>query len=153
MQLRSQAVTIVITMAFLIIFIPTLFKREPKQLNKPLTIPYSPFPLTPDQLSLGLSNTDQSFKNLFKLPPGPAQAWVLQVADFKENSSAYAQVQSLRNKGFKAYMCQVIAATGTITRVFVGPEIKYEQIKKLEIQLNKAMQFKSNAVAFDPLLL
>lgn len=79
----------------------------------------------------------------------------MQVADFKlqENVAANALMQSLRQKGFKTYMRQVIISTGPVIRVFVGPEIKSVTIKTLADRLNKETQLKPLMTAFDPLLL
>ncbi|MES2142523.1 MAG: SPOR domain-containing protein [Pseudomonadota bacterium] len=151
MPLRSRTlISVIILSAFLVILV-SLFKRAHTEW-KPLTVPNKPlFPS--DQFSLELGSSNHPIKNAFKLPLAPTHAWVLQVADFKENSDANSLLQSLQKNGFKAYSRQVRVMAGPITRVFVGPEIKSEQIKLLETRLNKEMQLKSTVTAFDPLLL
>ena len=118
-------------------------------------MPNRPSAPSPDQFNPGLSNTSQSFKNPFTLTLVPGTAWVLQVADFKANSDARLLIHHLREKGFKAYTRQITLSTGLVgTRVFVGPEIKLEQLKNIAVRLNKEMQLKSTMeTAFDPLLL
>lgn len=84
-----------------------------------------------------------------------ADAWVLQVADFKlqENLAANALTQSLRQKGYKAYMRQVNLPTGSVIQVFVGPEIKLSKIKTLANLLKKETQLNPQIIAFNPLIL
>lgn len=110
-----------------------------------LTMPHWPFSPTQEQFNPG---SNQAFIS-------PAQAWVLQVADFKlkENLAANALMQSLRQKGFKAYRRQVILSTGPVIRIFVGPGIKSADMKILAERLNKETQLKPMMTAFDPLLL
>jgi cell division septation protein DedD len=144
-QLRSSKFIVAIVMtAVLIIFIALFFKKAPAEF-KTLTMPHWPFSPTPEQFSPG---SNQAFIS-------PAHAWVLQVADFKlkESLAANTLVQSLRQKGFKTYTHQVILATGPVIRVFVGPEIKSEQIKTLADLLHKETSLKPMMTAFDPLLL
>lgn len=155
MRLRSRGViSAILLTAFFVIFLPSFFKRTYTELRMPLTIPAKPLLPSSNQFTSGLSKTNQAIKDSFKLPLGSEQAWVLQVADFKSSSDANLMLQSLWNKGFKAYTRQVVTTmAGPITRVFVGPEIKSEQIKALEVRLNKEMQLKPTITAFDPLLL
>lgn len=156
MRLRSRGViSAIILTAFLVIFLPSFFKRTYTRLRMPLTIPTKPLLPSSNQFSPGLSKTNQAIKDSFKLPLGSGQAWILQVADFKSSSDANLMLKSLWNKGFKAYARQVVTTMSgpPITRVFVGPEIKSEQIKALEVRLNKEMQLKPKVTAFDPLLL
>jgi len=143
-QLRnSRVIAAVVVTAVLIISIPLFFKKMPVEFRS-LTMPHWPSPPTQEQFNPG---SNQAFIS-------PAQAWVLQVADFKlqENLAANALMQSLRQKGFKTYMRQVILSTGPALRIFVGPEIKSEKLKTLADQLNKEMQLKPMMTAFDPLL-
>ncbi|MES2997814.1 MAG: SPOR domain-containing protein [Pseudomonadota bacterium] len=154
-ELRSKGViAAIVLIALLIIFVP-LFFMEARSEPKLLTIPNLPFTPSPDQFSPGLNNTDQRPQNPFTLPLSPAKAWVLQVADFKESgtANAHALIQTLREKGFKAYTRQIMLPTGRITRVFVGPEMRSDTLKMLETQLTKEMSLKSTVTSFDPLLL
>ena len=144
-QLRnSRVIAAVVVTALLIIAIPLLFKKTSVPFRS-LTMPHRPFSPTQEQFNPG---SNQAFIS-------PAQAWVLQVADFKltESLAANTLMQSLRQKGFKTYMRQVILSTGPVIRVFVGPEIKSAKIKTLAALLNKETQLKPTITAFDPLLL
>ncbi|WP_218814887.1 SPOR domain-containing protein [Rickettsiella endosymbiont of Dermanyssus gallinae] len=143
-QLRnSRVIAAVVMTAVLIIAIPLLFKKMPAEFRS-LTMPHWPFSPTQEQFNPG---SNQAFIS-------PAEAWVLQVADFKlkENVAANALMQSLRQKGSKTYMRQVILSTGPVLRVFVGPEIKPAKLKSLGELLSKETQLKPMMTAFDPLL-
>lgn len=144
-QLRnSRVIAAVVVTALLIIAIPLLFKKTSVPFRS-LTMPHRPFSPTQEQFNPG---SNQAFIS-------PAQAWVLQVADFKltESLAANTLMQSLRQKGFKTYRRQVILSTGPAIRVFVGPEVKSAKIKILADLLNKETQLKPMITAFDPLLL
>lgn len=152
-QLRNYTVGTVILTAVLIICLPVFFSDVPATEIKYLAIPHRPSVPSPYQFNSELSDTSYPFKNLIKLPLSPGTAWVLQVADFKQSLDANLLIQSLRQKGFRAYTRQIMLPRGLVTRVFVGPEIKSEQIKILETRLSKEMQLKSVVAAFDPLRL
>lgn len=152
-QLRSgKVIGSIVLVSLLVILIPDLFKQLPPK-QQSLAIPN--LPASPDsvQFNLGLSTTYHALENPFKLPTTPAQAWALQLADFNKTLEANTLVHSLRQKGYKAYARQVKTPQGWVTRVFVGPEIKREQIKRVAEQLNKDMQINPIVTSFDPLLL
>lgn len=154
-KVRNGMIGILVFMSLLIIFIPHFFLNPPTTEFKSLTIPNKPASPSVELLATGLTNSHPSFK----LPLPPAQAWLLQVADFKKASQALSLVQTLRQKGYKAYTRQIILPTGLmlhsdqVTRVFIGPELKLTQIKALATRLNKEMQLNAKVIDFDPLLL
>jgi cell division septation protein DedD len=154
-NLRNGIIGILLLISLLVIFVPYFFLNPPTAEFNVLTIPNKPPSPSVEQLATGLAISSQSFK----LPLSPAQAWLLQVADFKENSQALSLVQILRQKGYKAYARRMTIATGLmrhsdqVTRVFIGPELKLTQIKTLATRLTKEMQLNAKVTAFDPLLL
>jgi cell division septation protein DedD len=150
-QLRSKVVCGIVLIALLVIFVPLFLKGAHAQLTLH-AMPNLPSVPSSDHFGLELHDT-HPLKNSFTLPLAPAKAWVLQLADVKESSVAKALIQTLRQKGFKAYARQMILPSGLATRVFVGPEISMDDIKMLKIQLTKKMSLKSTIIIFDPLLL
>ena len=72
--------------------------------------------------------------------------------DIKDPVEAENLVQTLRRKGFNAYSRPYKSLLGVLTRVFVGPEIKPEQMKHVAEQLNTELHLTTQIVAFDPLL-
>jgi len=151
--LRSKVVGGIVLMALLIIFVPTFFKETQSTFHL-LSIPNVPLTPSSDHFSAELNNTNPVLNNPFKLLLSPAQAWVLQLADFKENLSAQRFIKTLRTNGFKAYARQISLPTGgNVTRVFVGPEIKSDNIKMLATQLRDKWSLQSTVTVFNPLLL
>lgn len=65
------------------------------------------------------------------------QAWVVQLGSFSEQRHATALVARLRAKGFEAYTRTSHESHGTITRVFVGPEINKAQMQRINTRLDK----------------
>lgn len=67
---------------------------------------------------------------------GLPYAWELQVGAFSARANAIALQNDLRKKGYKAY---VRADRDSLVRVFVGPEIKREDIDRLKNKLQKQL--------------
>ncbi len=88
------------------------------------------------------SKTEASKKNFTQLnKKGLPQAWVLQVASFKDQSNARDLQQSLLKQDFPAYVKRFNVANGQIYRVLIGPKMKKKTLslmaKKVERQLGK----------------
>lgn len=64
-------------------------------------------------------------------------AWVIQLGAFNERASANAYRDSLRKKGYKAFADEL--SHQGLVRVYVGPEIKRENIESLQKQLQKEL--------------
>lgn len=66
----------------------------------------------------------------------PAKAWTVQLGSFADKKNALKLIKRLRGKGFAAYINQTKGSHGTITQVFVGPELKRdkaeESVKRLQ---------------------
>ena len=63
--------------------------------------------------------------------------WVIQLGAFNERASANAYRDSLRKKGYKAFADEL--SHQGLVRVYVGPEIKRENIESLQKQLQKEL--------------
>lgn len=68
------------------------------------------------------------------------KAYTLQVASFSQRSNAFALRDKMRKKQFKAYIESVNTSSGKIYRLRIGPYLKYDQILKIQNQVEK--QFK-----------
>ncbi len=71
---------------------------------------------------------------------GAAIAWTLQLGAFKNSSNANELRDSLRNKGYKAYILK--NGTGTFDRVYVGPMLQRSKAERLKIELSKETDIK-----------
>lgn len=67
-----------------------------------------------------------------------AYAWTVQLGAFKQRKNAHALRDSLRQKGYKAYVQEM--NTDGLTRVYVGPELQRSKIEALQQQLKKELQ-------------
>ena len=66
---------------------------------------------------------------------GEAIAWTLQLASFKSSKNAIELRDSLRGKGYKAYILK--DGTGGFDRVYVGPMLQRTKAEQLKIELAK----------------
>ena len=66
------------------------------------------------------------------------QAWVLQVASFSHRDSAKKLARTLRQQGFDSYFkTQKFSSSKSLTRVFVGPELKKLKVQALQKIIKK----------------
>jgi cell division septation protein DedD len=146
---RASLISIIVMAALLVIFMPLMKHYRADTLHS-FTIPSLPAP--PSAALLPMTSTKPSVKSLLNFPLTPAKAWVVELPDIKDPVAAENLVLSLRRKGFNAYSRQYKSLLGVLTRVFVGPEIKPEQMKQVAEQLNSEMHLTTQVVPFDPLL-
>lgn len=71
---------------------------------------------------------------------GAAVMWTLQVGAFKAGKNATQFRDSLRSKGFKAYILK--SGDGSLDRVYVGPMIQRTKAEQAKVQLQKEMAIK-----------
>lgn len=147
---RASFITIIVIAALLVIFVPLWMKDYHADNLLSFTIPT--LPIAPTAALLPLTSTKPSMKSLLNFPLAPAKAWVIELPDIKDPAEAENLVQTLRRKGFNAYSRQYKSLLGVLTRVFVGPEIKPEQMKQVAERLNAELHLTTQVVPFDPLL-
>ena len=63
------------------------------------------------------------------------EAWVLQVGAFSDVKNANGWRDKLRSKGYKAFTQNI--ANRKMTGVFVGPELKRDNLERVQTKLNK----------------
>lgn len=148
---RISFIAMMVVVALLIIFVPLWMKDYRANTLLSFTIPSLPVP--PSAALLPMTSSKPSVKSLLSFPLTPAKAWVVELPDIKDPAEAGNLVQTLRRKGFNAYSRQYKSLLGVLTRVFIGPEIKPEQMKQVAEQLNSEMHLTTQIVAFDPLLI
>lgn len=148
---RASFIIILVIIALLVILVPVWMKDYHADNLLSFTIPNLPAP--PSASLLPMTAAKPSVKGLLNFPLTPAKAWVLELPDIKDPVQAENLLQTLRRKGFNAYSRQYKSLLGLLTRVFVGPEIKPEQMKQVAEQLNTEMHLTTQVVPFDPLLI
>ena len=80
---------------------------------------------------------------------GSLKAWALQLATFSDESNAIKLQDTLRAKGHTAYIRKTIRSNGRpLFRVFIGPEVRTEELDILKAQLEKEMGLSGMVVRF-----
>lgn len=154
---RSSFIAITVVVALGVIFVPLLVKDYRVDTLQSFIIPNLPAQPSPELLPM-TSNKHvmhgmHHMQGLLNFPLAPAKAWVIELPDFKNPADANALVRRLRLKGFKAYSRKYPSLSDVLTRVFVGPEVKPEQMKLVVERLNTEMHLNTQVVPFDPLLI
>lgn len=77
-------------------------------------------------------------------PPAEAgpEAWVVQVGSFGNTKNAFALRDTLRGKGFNAFVEKVEADGKTVYRVRIGPQLTRENAEMVQGKLAKQTRFK-----------
>ncbi len=77
-------------------------------------------------------------------------AWVVRLGSFANESNAKDLIKQLHEHGFKAYTQPVKTSLGTLTRVFMGPEVKRVKADAINERLEKELKIKGEVVPFSP---
>jgi DedD protein len=80
-------------------------------------------------------------------------AWVIQMGSFKKKENALRLVNSLRARGYRAFIQQVNTNYGDGTRVFVGPEGHEPAARALASRLENDIRIRGVVISYKPLAL
>ena len=168
--LKQRVVGALVLLALAVIFVPVLFEQERiEPVNTETLIPPSPTiapPATreiripsvekkaPEASIAFLPNPDEK-QELFDEAAGldengVPKSWVLQVASFKSNDRAIEFRDRLISDGHKAYLRQLTANQGQLTRVYVGPKINKDRLITEKQKIDKMYSVDSLLLKFDP---
>lgn len=86
-----------------------------------------------------------------KKPP-IATAWVIQLGSFGDVQRAKLLVKQLRSQGYRSYTRPTLLSGVTMSRVFVGPEVKRAKANSLQIELRKKFKIDGVIVSYNPTL-
>ena len=82
---------------------------------------------------------------------GHLKAWTLQLATFADKNNARKLVQKLKSEGYSAYQKQFINPQGkSLYRVYVGPEVRPDELQQLRQVIDKSMGLEGIIVRFVP---
>lgn len=81
---------------------------------------------------------------------GVPQGWVLQIASYQSAERAIKMRDELINDGYKAYLREVKANGGRMSRVYVGPKLDRDKLEKEKAELDKKYKIKTLLLKFDP---
>ncbi|MGL6124249.1 MAG: SPOR domain-containing protein, partial [Shewanella sp.] len=77
--------------------------------------------------------------------------FTLQLGGFNNATNVKALVAQLRKSGFKAYTLPENPKDGVLTKVFVGPDVSQDKLKKIQIEVENLTRLKGWIVPFNPL--
>lgn len=80
-------------------------------------------------------------------------AWVVQVGSFKDRANAVRMVNKLRRKGYRTFLQHLAADDSENSRVFVGPELRQSEARRLAKEIERQEQIKGFVVSYKPLQL
>lgn len=78
-------------------------------------------------------------------------AWTLQLGAFSNAKNVEALVIKLRKAGFKAYTLPSKPVDGSLTKVFVGPDVSQAKIERLRTEVKALTQLDGKVIAYNPL--
>jgi DedD protein len=168
--LKQRVVGALVLLALAVIFLPVLFDRDPMApVSRDSLIPDAPqvvrveigAPLVPADFSPAPEPelmyvpeiTDDAGET--PEPPGMAEngtpnAWVLQVASFRQRELADTLSRKLNDKSYPAYVREVSHPDGKVVRVFVGPKLDKQALLEVKATVEKEFQLQSMLLPFKP---
>ncbi len=78
------------------------------------------------------------------------QAWVIQLGSFRHKNNVNELVNKLTKAGYKAFTRPIKTKTGTLTKVFVGPELIKASLEKKLPELKQLTQVEGKVARFYP---
>ncbi|MCL2915381.1 cell division protein DedD [Shewanella corallii] len=84
-------------------------------------------------------------------PAAKSPGWTLQLGSFRDAGNVQGLVEQLREAGFRAYTLPAKPVHGSLTKVFVGPDVSKAKVEKLLGEVEKLTKLKGRVVPFNPL--
>lgn len=81
---------------------------------------------------------------------GLPEAWVIQIASYRQQAAAVKQVSRLQEAGYKAFSRQGSAGGMEVYRVFVGPFVSRKSAEGEKKQIDSAIGVDSFILSFEP---
>jgi len=177
--LKQRLVGVIVLIALVVIFLPSLFKREHRvTVNTTSLIPFSPGlkpaviaePIRPEGIISALPSgqafqpKEKPSKEKSLLPPniadkpepphldatGVPKAWTVQVASFIEPQRAKILQDKLLATDYHAYLRVLKTDKGKVTRVFIGPQIDRQMALSIKKKVDKELSVNSLVLSFTP---
>ena len=89
-------------------------------------------------------------KPIKKVKQFPSQAWTIQLGAFQSKKGINTLLKRLKKSGFQTHTIPREVVDGELTRVFVGPNVSKQKLKKQLPKLKKLTKLNGRIVAFDP---
>lgn len=160
-----------VLLALALIFFPLLFDfSDERRVDKDSTIPPQPDikpaeipePVRPDNIIPAPSDTEIfTVEDEDEVAPqtavqpaldqqGVPEAWVIQVASFRERQAALAMEQTLQADGYKSFVQEARATGDTTYRVLVGPKILIQDAQNEKQQIDRKYRVDALIMRFKP---
>ncbi|MGD9661664.1 MAG: SPOR domain-containing protein [Porticoccaceae bacterium] len=81
---------------------------------------------------------------------GLPEAWVVQVASYRENATAEKLVNRLQVAGFKAFVRSGMPGSVKVYRVYVGPHVLRQNADNEKTRIDASLGVKSLVLPFEP---
>lgn len=78
------------------------------------------------------------------------QAWVIQLGSFRHKKNVDDLVTKLKNAGYNAFTRPIKTKNGTLTKVFVGPELSHSSLEKKLPALKELTKVQGKVARFQP---
>ena len=92
--------------------------------------------------------THQTSNN--KDDPFVSQAWILQLGSFKHKENVVALTDKLKESGFDTFIKPVETQAGTLSKVFIGPEMDKSELEKAQFKLKELTGLDGKITRFSP---
>jgi len=136
--LKQRIIGALVLVALGIIFIPVIFDKE-RIVPVDRTTQVPPEPDIVKNPPKSLSQTDSTL-----------QAWVLQVASYKNTQRAEELRQTLVSKGQQAFVKTINTPDGDRTRLYIGPTINKADLEKTKVDIDRRYGVDSIISRFKP---
>lgn len=133
--------------------VPTVDNFEPAKPVEEIFVPVveaSPVPERKPAAEEGNPEPEVKAEKITTTEKGVPQGWVLQIASYRSAERAGKMRDELVDAGYKAYIRDVRANGGKMSRVYVGPRLDRSQMEKEKAELDKKYNINTLLLKFDP---
>ena len=96
----------------------------------------------------GMAKTSQVSNTSLPERAIAGQAWVVQLGSFRHKNNVKELVEKLQTNGYTVFTKPITTKNGTLTKVFVGPELIKSSLEKKLLSLNKLTGVKGKISRF-----
>ncbi len=135
---------------------PTSEKVEPAKPAKEMFVPVVEASPVPEEKPVAEEKsepdvtTENKPEKVTTTEKGVPQGWVLQIASYQSAGRAVKMRDELIDAGYKAYIREVRANGGKMSRVYVGPTLNRDKLEKEKTELDKKYHIDTLLLKFDP---
>lgn len=171
--LKRRVIGAIVLLALLILLAPALFRggdthplvatKSAPELPQPEPPPVPAFveqlDVAPDAVQVVASPKEARLEQKNAAPAKPVgvddkghlKAWALRLATFADKNNALKLEQQLKGEGYSAYQKRMVTAQGkTLYRVYIGPEVRPDELQQIKAVIHKESGLEGIVVRFVP---